>query len=667
MDILLKCSCYKYEIPAGAFLARDWSTGGKQAVVLLCSAGGLSCILKLTDTRVEADTIMRAGDSTRYFILKFDGPAETKRVGIGFQIHEESAAFVEVVQQWVRSLGMYGAPAAATSATPPRGDDLSSDDVRAVPGDSTCETPMRRRHRSAAVPLRPQLQLQQEPGEDAPLLAADRASEGEDSSTEEAQAASDIHGEEPVVKVEADVVQAPHATLEAPDAQSPTQQALPQPQAQQAQAQEQEQPADMSPEAQAQELALASGRKHACEDSSHPKWHKHKKHMFVLSIAGKPIYTRYGDEQKLAPFMASLMAIVSFVADSDDTVRYVVAGDHKFVFLLKGPLYLVAICSTPERPAQIERQLLYIFNQVVSILTFSSITKIFTKRPDFDLRVLLGGTDRLLDNLAKEMGRDASLMLNAVDPLPLPAAVRNSVGDAMLSARCPELLFAILMCGFQLIQLSRPKRFTIDPIDIHMIMNFVNSMASLRSNETWTPLCLPMFDDKGFLHTYICYVSQDVCLVLLSTKADAFYKLAECKQRIVDSLVATGTLDQINEAVARPRYTIPPSVCQNMLHFMYKARNTRQMTTPALVAPYATTGERKRLLRLYQGLRDRAGAMTAAPHKLYYHVSQCESVIAWVTNDFEMYAAFGPLESKALVIQSCKKEADMFILNSPVW
>lgn len=56
-------------------------------------------------------------------------------------------------------------------------------------------------------------------------------------------------------------------------------------------------------------------------DTSHPNWAKHAKHIFVLSSAGKPIYSRYGDEQNLAPFMASLTAMVSYVADMGDNLR----------------------------------------------------------------------------------------------------------------------------------------------------------------------------------------------------------------------------------------------------------------------------------------------------------------------------------------------------------
>jgi len=83
------------------------------------------------------------------------------------------------------------------------------------------------------------------------------------------------------------------------------------------------------------------------EDPSHPNWKRHHKHVFVVSSAGKPIYARYGDEQRMAPFMAAISAVVSFVDDSGDTIRHFKAGRHQFVFLLKGASRCTVVLPTP--------------------------------------------------------------------------------------------------------------------------------------------------------------------------------------------------------------------------------------------------------------------------------------------------------------------------------
>ena len=40
------------------------------------------------------------------------------------------------------------------------------------------------------------------------------------------------------------------------------------------------------------------------------EFYKIRKHYLIFTEAGKPVYTRYGDEMAIAPFFASLSAII---------------------------------------------------------------------------------------------------------------------------------------------------------------------------------------------------------------------------------------------------------------------------------------------------------------------------------------------------------------------
>ena len=44
-------------------------------------------------------------------------------------------------------------------------------------------------------------------------------------------------------------------------------------------------------------------KRYDVEDPAGPAWALHRKHIFILSSAGKPIFSRYGDESKLAPLV----------------------------------------------------------------------------------------------------------------------------------------------------------------------------------------------------------------------------------------------------------------------------------------------------------------------------------------------------------------------------
>jgi hypothetical protein len=129
-------------------------------------------------------------------------------------------------------------------------------------------------------------------------------------------------------------------------------------------------------------------KRYADQHNKDSAWFKHKKHVLVLSWAGRPIFTRYGDDSALAAYMGVISAIVMNFQRHDDRLRSIIAGcvraprsrarpvltrphasDHKMVFLLRGPMYLVCIARTSETCAQLAQQLDYVYQQILAVLT----------------------------------------------------------------------------------------------------------------------------------------------------------------------------------------------------------------------------------------------------------------------------------------------------------
>ena len=69
-----------------------------------------------------------------------------------------------------------------------------------------------------------------------------------------------------------------------------------------------------------------------------------------------------------------------------------------------------------------------------------------------------------------------------------------------------------------------------------------------------------------------------------------------------------------------------------------------------------------RLFRIYQRVHKKVHRFKKA-HKVYYQVSQSETIVGWVTSGFELYATFGPLESKPSCIKACN-EILKFVLST---
>lgn len=70
--------------------------------------------------------------------------------------------------------------------------------------------------------------------------------------------------------------------------------------------------------------------------------------------------------------------------------------------------------------------------------------------------------------------------------------------------------------------------------DLHLLFNMLTGSTTFRTAESWTPLCLPKLNSKGFLHAYICYIERDTCVVMISTNKDSFFEISDWKRQIVE-------------------------------------------------------------------------------------------------------------------------------------
>lgn len=69
------------------------------------------------------------------------------------------------------------------------------------------------------------------------------------------------------------------------------------------------------------------------------------KHAFVLSSAGKPVFSLVGDEQRLSTLMGLIQGLLSLCTDCGDDLESISAYNRRFVFLRRGELILVAVSS----------------------------------------------------------------------------------------------------------------------------------------------------------------------------------------------------------------------------------------------------------------------------------------------------------------------------------
>ncbi|XP_075634491.1 vacuolar fusion protein MON1 homolog [Castanea sativa] len=446
------------------------------------------------------------------------------------------------------------------------------------------------------------------------------------------------------------------------------------------------------------------GKRHVDEDDASLSWRKRKKHFFILSNSGKPIYSRYGDEHKLAGFSATLQAIISFVENGGDRVKLVRAGNHQVVFLVKGPIYLVCISCTEEPYESLRGQLELIYGQMLLILT-KSVNRCFEKNPKFDMTPLLGGTDVVFSSLIHSFSWNPATFLHAYTCLPLAYATRQAAGAILQDVADSGVLFAILMCKHKVISLVGAQKASLHPDDMLLLANFVMSSESFRTSESFSPICLPRYNPMAFLYAYVHYLDVDTYLMLLTTSSDAFYHLKDCRIRIEMVLLKSNVLSEVQRSMLDggmhvedlptdplPRSgTLSPHLGQprdspesfrepfvgiggpaGLWHFMYRSIFLDQYVSSEFSPPINSPRKQKRLYRAYQNLYASMHDKGIGPHKTQFRRDENYVLLCWVTQDFELYAAFDPLADKAVAIKTCNRvcqwvkdvENEIFLLGA---
>lgn len=444
------------------------------------------------------------------------------------------------------------------------------------------------------------------------------------------------------------------------------------------------------------------GKRHLNEDDASISWRKRKKHFFILSHSGKPIYSRYGDEHKLAGFSATLQAIISFVENGGDRVKLVCAGKHQVVFLVKGPIYLVCISCTDELYESLRGQLELLYGQMILILT-KSVNRCFEKNPKFDMTPLLGGTDAVFSSLIHSFSWNPAAFLHAYTCLPLAYPTRQAASAILQDVADSGVLFAILMCKHKVVSLVGAQKASLHPDDMLLLSNFVMSSESFRTSESFSPICLPKYNSMAFLYAYVHYLDVNTYLMLLTTRSDAFYHLKECRISIEAVFLKSNVLSEVQRSMLdgglhiedlpadpssrsgsasshlgqhsperfRDIYTGVGGPC-GLWHFIYRSIYLDQYVSSEFSSPINTPQQQKRLYRAYQKIYASMHDKGFGPHKTQFRRDENYVLLCWVTQDFELYAAFDPLADKALAIKTCNRvcqwvkdvENEIFLLGA---
>lgn len=326
--------------------------------------------------------------------------------------------------------------------------------------------------------------------------------------------------------------------------------------------------------------------------------HDEDKNFLILTSAGKPIYAMR-DCEAVISYMGVIHTIMSYFKLKESTdLRCIDCGSrHRFAFLDREPIVLVACSSRGETSNELFNQLDFLHSYLLSSLSERQLSRIFTKRQNFDLRHFLEATD--FENLDKICslfchGFYPGFLLGALRSLSLRKSYRLQLHEAMSQQLANEtdlprgtLLYGLIVApDNKLCSVLRPRGHTLHTTDLHLLFTLIfHRFQKLDdSQELWVPICFPKFNANGFLYCYIKFLPHgNSVLVLISAQKDAFFSLKSFADKLVKEITAKGLLVHIQNSQGFKISDIPAPLVH---HFLYKSKKHVQYVMPELV--YAT-------------------------------------------------------------------------------
>ncbi|KAJ3380759.1 Vacuolar fusion protein mon1b [Entophlyctis sp. JEL0112] len=379
--------------------------------------------------------------------------------------------------------------------------------------------------------------------------------------------------------------------------------------------------------------------------------------VLVLTCAGKPVFaTAHARETEgeAAALAGTLQAVVALFAHTEGrAIRTMHTASLTVVFLAAGPLVLAAWSSgAGDSETQLQRLLACVLDHLLSVTSLAQIERIFDQHPNYDLRLLLAGTDAFLSTAVSSFrSSPATHLLESAAHLALPPKRRAALCKLLSTGAPSHLVYSILVAAPDIsptvVACYRQKATPLFAKDILVLMNLLaTNIVSFKTGiEAWTPVCLPNHNSAAFLNMYVKEIPT----------VDAPPRSAV--DREADELLS---VEDDGISYLGSDYNDRKRNCDLFLVCFSKNREGLPTVEVSLSSSMRITDGLVRLYQLYSlALEKLHPVNNATPAKFIFLKADQEGVVAMTTKSYDLFAAFSPL--------ILKKDAEEDIMSLYRW
>ena len=284
------------------------------------------------------------------------------------------------------------------------------------------------------------------------------------------------------------------------------------------------------------------------------QFYEQKRHYFIMTEGGTPIYSRYGDEIKNCSLLATFSAIITKFTifnnekNSQEKLNYICNDNSIIAFLKKGKIVFIALSNKTDSLSFLYSQLELLYHQLLSIVT-SERMPILEEKPS-SCTTVLSGINESLEQIIEYSNNTMVGSLSSYQVLPIEN--RQKINNI-----CRKYLKTALICCLmtpdakQIISLSKSNIINLSFNDIILIQCLIMSSDSLKTGESWVPICLPGISSEGFLQLYCNFVTTDkfgIIFVTESQEQKYFNDFVNLSRKIYNELEDQNYLKDIDNS-----------------------------------------------------------------------------------------------------------------------
>jgi len=252
------------------------------------------------------------------------------------------------------------------------------------------------------------------------------------------------------------------------------------------------------------------------------QFYEQKRHYFIMTEGGTPIYSRYGDEIKNCSLLATFSAIITKFTifnnekNSQEKLNYICNDNSIIAFLKKGKIVFIALSNKTDSISFLYSQLELLYQQLLSIVT-SERMPILEEKPS-SCSTVLSGINESLEQIIEYSSNTMVGLLNSYHVLPIENRQKlNNICQKYLKNALISCL--ITPDAKEIISLSKSNIIKLSFNDMILIQCLIMSSDSLRTGESWVPICLPGISSEGFLQLYCNFVTTDKFGIIFVTES----------------------------------------------------------------------------------------------------------------------------------------------------